>query len=106
MKQLLALLTTLACVLALAAGCTPYHAQGITAGALTGGAIGAAVNHSHPWTGAAVGAAAGGLLGGVIADANYRQYYGPNYYGYGYSAPQGYYYAPPRNGYYYGYPRY
>lgn len=63
-------------------GCTPYHAQGITAGAVVGGVTGALVDHHEPARGAVIGGTIGGLFGGLLGEAAYRNSYGsyPYYY--------------------------
>jgi len=77
-------------------GCTPYHAQGITAGALVGGVTGAIVDHREPARGALIGGTLGGFAGGALAEMSYRN-----------AREQSYYYNNGRSeSYNYPYPRY
>jgi hypothetical protein len=61
-------------------GCTPYHAQGITAGAVVGGVTGAIVDHREPARGALIGGTLGGFAGGALAEMSYRNAQQTYYY--------------------------
>jgi outer membrane lipoprotein SlyB len=67
MKTFISLMMVMA-LLVLAAGCTPYHAQGAGTGAVVGGAIGALLNNHNPWQGGVWGAVLGAIAGATLTD--------------------------------------
>ncbi len=69
MKKIIALFLTVS-LAAILTGCTPYHAQGVSTGAVIGGIAGALLDHRNPWRGGAIGAALGGAAGATIADVS------------------------------------
>jgi len=69
MKKIIALFVTVS-LAAILTGCTPYHTQGSSTGAVIGGIAGALLDHRNPWRGGAIGAALGGAAGATIADAS------------------------------------
>jgi predicted membrane protein len=72
MKSIGCLALMLSVITLTMSGCTPYHAQGITAGALVGGVTGALVDHREPARGALIGGTLGGIVGGTMAEMSYR----------------------------------
>lgn len=72
MKSVWCIVLIVSVIAAAMSGCTPYHAQGITAGALVGGVAGALVDHREPARGALIGGTLGGVVGGAMADVSYR----------------------------------
>lgn len=59
-------------LLALTFACTPYHAQGVGAGAAIGGISGALIDHRNPWRGGVIGGALGAIMGATLADVSYQ----------------------------------
>jgi hypothetical protein len=100
MRSIAYVVLTISAICLLTSGCTPYHAQGITAGALVGGVAGALIDHGEPARGALIGGTLGGFAGGTMAEMSYRTSREPYYYDYG--GRRDY----PRDSYYYPYPRY
>ena len=71
MKTFILLMMVMA-LLVLAAGCTPYHAQGAGVGGAAGGIAGALLDRHNPWRGGVIGAALGAILGATITDISLR----------------------------------
>ena len=69
MKKIISLMTILA-LLALTAGCTPYHARGAGVGGAFGGAAGAMLDRENSWRGFLIGATLGALAGATITDVS------------------------------------
>ncbi len=71
MKKVVAIILVLSS-LTLLAGCTQYHAQGASAGAIIGGITGAILDNRNPWRGGVLGAALGGVAGATFTDVSMR----------------------------------
>jgi hypothetical protein len=72
MKTFISLMMVIAFLGLLAAGCTPYHAQGAGIGGAAGGIAGALLDNRNPWRGGVIGAALGAILGATITDVSLR----------------------------------
>lgn len=71
MKRIVALVS-MAALLGLSFGCTPYHAQGAGTGAAVGGVAGAVLDSRNPWRGGVIGGALGAIMGATLADVSYK----------------------------------
>lgn len=71
MKKIVSLILAVA-FLAVASGCTQYHAQGAGAGGAIGGVAGALLDRKNPWRGGVIGAVLGGIAGATITDISMR----------------------------------
>ena len=71
MKTFISLMLVMA-LLVLAAGCTPYHAQGVSTGGAVGGIAGALLDRHNPWRGGVVGAVLGAIMGATLTDVSMR----------------------------------
>ena len=71
MKKIISLILAVV-FLAVASGCTQYHAQGAGAGGAIGGIAGALLDRKNPWRGGVIGAVLGGLAGATITDVSMR----------------------------------
>lgn len=69
MKKSISLIMAMA-MLALTAGCTPYHVQGAGIGGAYGGVAGAMLDGRNSWRGFLIGATLGALAGATLTEVS------------------------------------